>query len=191
MEAGESASFPSPASTLSEQATNEDVHLFAGASPAYAIYSHLRLQLPAMGDAVLVERHNWPEGTDSEDTDSATIMPVHTSFFVYRISGTGTAPPGLGDTDWGALQLNTLLSWTSDLPSNNVWRRTTLDIQREWMSSCNDLAALARERLRDSLERWWPYHLLAIEIMCSASHLLESQKFPETLRSAQQRNAMK
>jgi hypothetical protein len=184
MEAGESASFPSsPTLPLSEQATNEGFRLFAGASPAYAVYSHLRLKLSAVGDAALVERHDWPEGAESEDADSETMLPLQTSFFIYRISGTGS---GHGDTDWGALQLNTLLSWTSEFSSSNVWRRTALDIQREWMSSFNDLAALARERLRDSSGRWWPYHLLAVEIMSSASHILGSGSFPETLKKAQE-----
>lgn len=188
MEAGESASFLSSKS-LSERAGDEEFHLFAEAPPAYAIYSHLRLQLSAMGDAVLVERYDWLDGPEIEDADSETMLPLQTSFFIYRISATSGAPPGTDNTDWGALQLNTLLSWTSESSTSNVWRRTTLDIQRDLMSSFNDLAALAREQLCDSSRRWWPYHLLAIEIMSSASHFLGSGLLRE-LATGAQKNAM-
>ena len=191
MEASESAPFLSlPPLPSSERAIGEEHYLFSEASPAYAVLSNLRLRLPATEGGILVERDGWPHGMEPEDIDSETTLPLHTSFFMYRMSATSGTPPSSSDTDWGALQVNTLLSWTSEFSTSNTWRRPMLDIQRDWMSSFNDLAALAREQLRDSSQHWWPYHLLAIKIMSLAAHLLEGGLLPESSKHRQQ-NAMK
>lgn len=171
LEASASLSFPppppppTPPQSLSK---SEDDYLFAEAPPASAVYSHLRLQLPDSLELPLEEDPNWPEGTPV-DEESDVSLPLNTSFLISRVSASPQSQAAPISTVMEALQVNTLFSWTSELSTLGVWRRSILDIQRDWMSSFNDLATFAQARFQEPSLPWWPYHLLAVNMMAQAA----------------------
>lgn len=145
----------------------EDYSLFSEASPASAVYSHLRLQLPESQDPPLADDPHWPEGLPA-DEDSDTLLPMNTSFLIPRQSTSNR--PRLDGME--GLQVNTMFCWTAEQSTLAVWRRNVLEIQRDWMSSFNDLASLAQARFQDPALSWWPYHLLAVDLMAHAADKL-------------------
>lgn len=177
LEASESASFPNPSQVFGLP-RGEDYRLFSEASPASAVYSHLRLQLPESREAPLAEDTRWPESTQLDDEDSEVLLPLATAFLVPRTApfaeARTSASTSFNPLSSEALQVNTLLSWTSELSTLSVWRRSVFDVQRDWMSNFSDLASLAHARFQDSSLRWWPYHLLVIDMMVRASASLIS-----------------
>lgn len=171
LEASASLSFPPPPPPPTPPQLlpkSEDDYLFAEAPPASAVYSHLRLQLPDSLDLPLAEDPSWPEGTPI-DEESDVSLPLNTSFLIPRVSTLPQSQAAPLPSVMEALQVNTLSSWTSELSTLGVWRRSILDIQRDWMSSFNDLASLAQARFQEPSMPWWPYHLLAVNMMAQAA----------------------
>jgi len=68
--------------------------------------------------------------------------------------------------------------YTAESSTLSVWRRNALDLQRDWMTSFHELACIGRSKLGASecdahaKRRWWPWHLLAAEIMAGAEGIL-------------------
>jgi len=150
--------------------------LFSDASSStYAVYPHLRLRMLAPNDQCF-----WSETKASalEDTDgvapddSVGLLPFCTAYLIHIPAGARTTlvPVGVEETstELSVLQINAMLAWASESSTLGTWRRSMLELQRDWVSSFNELAVLARERWNLSTFGALPFHLVAVEIMSIA-----------------------
>ncbi|KAF8306250.1 hypothetical protein DL93DRAFT_2232656 [Clavulina sp. PMI_390] len=142
--------------------------------PASAVYSHLRLALPDPRALPSREDAQWPDG-DPPDQDAAVCLPLTTAFLIPRPPGSPTQPPGSQLPLVEALQVNTMFVWTSRTSTLNIWGRSILEVQRDWMSNFNDLASLAHARFQNPSLPWWPYHVLAVDMMAKAADRIISR----------------
>lgn len=150
--------------------------LFAdGSSSTFAVFPGLRLRFVSpvfqtFGTDLSDDAPSF-RASLTEEVDSINLLPICSSYLVHvpRNPPLAATPIGSGSARAcvSVVQLSTLLIWKSANSTLGTWKRSISDLQRDWACSFHELAVLAK--LRWGFRDWGPlpYHLVAVEVMCS------------------------